>query len=78
MNYFGLYEMPVSFLPDAAQVRKKYLELSKKISPRFYGTASTEKQSKILELSTLNNKAFQTLSDFGKTMKYICWKKDFL
>jgi len=50
MNYFGLYEMPVSFPAGCSAVRKKYLELSKKYHPDFYGTASTEKQSKNIRI----------------------------
>ncbi|MFN0275751.1 MAG: iron-sulfur cluster co-chaperone HscB C-terminal domain-containing protein [Chitinophagales bacterium] len=78
MKFFELYELPVSFLADEQQVKKKYLELSKKFHPDFYTLASSEKQAEILELSTLNTKAYQTLSNFDKRMKYILQEKGFL
>lgn len=71
MNYFELYELPVAFVLDEKLLRKKFLELSKKYHPDFYTQSGTEKQSEILELSTLNNKAFQTLGDFNKRMQYV-------
>lgn len=75
MKFFELYELPVSFLPDAQQVKKIYLRLSKKYHPDFYTLASPEKQHEILELSTLNTKAYQTLSNFDACMKYILQEK---
>lgn len=78
MNYFELYDLPLSFLPDEKQIRTKYLELSKKYHPDFYSSASPEKQNEVLELSTQSNKAFQTLSEFDKRMKYILKEKGYL
>ena len=71
MNYFEFYELPVSFNVDQHQVKRKFYELSKKYHPDFYVNDTEEKQAKILELSTLNNKAFQVLSNPGKRIKYI-------
>ncbi|MBC8045644.1 MAG: Fe-S protein assembly co-chaperone HscB [Fimbriimonadaceae bacterium] len=78
MKYFELYEMPVSFLTDEKHLKKKYLELSKKSHPDFYTLESTEKQNEILASSTLNNKAYQTLNDFDKRIKYILSEKGYL
>lgn len=71
MNYFELYKIPVSFLPDEKYIRDRYLSLSRQFHPDFYATASPEKQVEILNLSTENNKAFNILSDFDRRMKYI-------
>lgn len=78
MNYFELYEMPISFLPDEKLIRTKYLALSKKYHPDFHSSSGPEKQNEMLALSTLSNKAFQTLSDFDKRMKYILKEKGYL
>ena len=78
MNYFELYEIPISFLLDELHIRKKYLALSKKYHPDFYTLESPEKQNEILNLSTINNKAFQILSNFDKRMKYILSEKGYL
>ena len=71
MNYFELYGIPVSFHPDEALVKKKFYELSKRFHPDFHVNETDEKQSEILELSTLNNKAYQVLSDPLKRIEYI-------
>ncbi len=78
MKYFELYDLPVSFLIDETLVKKKYFTLSKQFHPDFFGTADDSKQAEMLEASTLVNKAFQTLTDFDKRMKYILLEKGFL
>ncbi len=78
MNYFELYELPVNFLLDEKSIKEKYLVLSRKFHPDFYTSATVEKQLEILQLSTENNKAFQTLRNFGKRMKYILMEKGYL
>jgi molecular chaperone HscB len=71
MNYFEFYGLPESFELDAAQLKKKFYELSKKYHPDFYASESEEKQEEVLQLSTLNNKAYQVLSDPAKRSEYI-------
>ncbi len=78
MNYFELYELPLSFRPDEAVLKRKFYELSKKYHPDFYINESDEKQQEILELSTLNNKAFQVLSHPLKRMEYVLQLKGVL
>ena len=71
MNYFEFYGIPESFTPDVALLKKKFYELSKKYHPDFHANESDEKQQEILELSTINNKAYNTLSDIYKRLEYI-------
>ena len=71
MNYFELYDLPLSFQIDNASVKKKFYELSKRFHPDFYVNESDEKQTEILELSTLNNKAYQVLSNPLKRIEYV-------
>jgi len=71
VNYFELYDLPISFQIDNALVKKKFYELSKRYHPDFYVNESDEKQAEILELSTLNNKAYQVLSDPLKRIEYV-------
>ncbi len=71
MNYFELYELPLSFDLDTDILRKKFYELSKRFHPDFYVNESQDKQDEILELSTQNNKAYQVLSDPLKRVEYI-------
>lgn len=71
INYFDFYAIPQSFSLDTALLKKKFYELSKQYHPDFYANESEDKQQEILELSTLNNKAWQTLSDPAKRLEYI-------
>ncbi|GAA4089764.1 Fe-S protein assembly co-chaperone HscB [Mucilaginibacter panaciglaebae] len=71
INYFDFYAIPQSFNPDTAYLKKKFYELSKQYHPDFYANEDEAKQQEILELSTLNNKAYQTLSAPAKRLEYI-------
>jgi len=71
MNYFDFYALPETFVLNDADVKKKFYQLSKQYHPDFYANESEEKQQEILELSTLNNKAYQTLADPTKRLEYI-------
>ena len=71
MNYFDFYDIPLTFQPDQVLVKKKFYSLSKSFHPDFFVNESEEKQAEILQLSTLNNKAFQTLSQPDKLLAYI-------
>jgi molecular chaperone HscB len=71
MNYFELYNLPISFNPDQAIVKQQFYALSKKFHPDFYINESEEKQQEVLELSTVNNKAFQVLKDPQKRLHYV-------
>lgn len=71
INYFEFYDIPESFEPDAALLKKKFYTLSKQYHPDFYANEDEAKQQEILEISTINNKAYQTLTDPAKRLEYI-------
>ena len=71
MNYFEFYGFPESFDIDADLLKKKFYTISKQYHPDFYANEDDAKQQEILELSTLNNKAYQTLADPDKRLEYI-------
>jgi molecular chaperone HscB len=71
MNYFDFYNIPESFHPDQSELKKTFYRLSKQYHPDFYANEDDAKQQEILELSTLNNKAYQALSDPAKLLEYI-------
>jgi molecular chaperone HscB len=71
MNYFEFYELPESFTIEPKALKNKFYQLSKRYHPDFYANEDEAKQQEILELSTLNNKAYQVLSDQAKRTEYI-------
>ena len=78
INYFDFYDIPESFHPDVALLKKKFYSLSKQYHPDFYANESDEKQQEILELSTINNKAWLALSDPAKRLEYILRQHELL
>ena len=71
MNHFEFYQLPVQFHPDQSAVKQQFYALSKKYHPDFFVNADQEKQDEVLELSTVNNKAFQILRDPAKILPYV-------
>ena len=76
INYFDFYNLPESFHIDEAALKKNFYALSKQYHPDFYANEDETKQQEILEISTINNKAYQTLSDPNKRMEYILKQHD--
>jgi molecular chaperone HscB len=76
MNYFELYNLPISFKVNSAEVKSKYFELSKKYHPDFFTQSTSHEKNDALEFSTENTNAFKTLSSFDKRMKYVLQLKD--
>lgn len=71
MTYFELYELPESFHPDQALVKKKFLLLSKKYHPDFFTLNSDIDQEEALKMSVLNNEAYKTLKNEELLTTYI-------
>ncbi len=70
-DYFAFYAIPVKFNPDLNEIKSKFYAFSKQYHPDFYAGETAEKQAEVLELSTLNNKAYQVLSNPKKRLQYI-------
>lgn len=75
-NYFELFDMPVSFLPDAKLVKLKFYELSKQYHPDRYTNASEDEQDEALRMAATINDAYKTLSNADKRMAYILRLED--
>ena len=71
MNYFEFYQLPISFKIDAKKLKRKFYEYSRKYHPDFFVQASGAEQEEVLEKSTLNNKAYKTLSNLDSRIKYV-------
>ncbi len=78
MDYFELYNLPVSLKPDPALVKQQFYELSRKYHPDFFASATEDEQADVLEKSSLVNKAFKTFSNVDETIKYVLTQKGLL
>lgn len=78
MNYFELFEIKETLLPDMRLIKTKFYELSRKYHPDFFTGAGEAEQQLALEKSALLNKAFKTFSNKQETIKYVLQLKGLL
>lgn len=78
MNYFELFDIPVSLKVDKSKLAKKYFELQKKYHPDFFTQAGEEGQAAALEKSSSINKALKFLQNQDETIKYVLELKGLL
>ena len=78
MNYFELYNIPISFIVNANEVKKKYYELSRKFHPDFFSNATEEERTEVLEKSSAVNKAFKIFTNEDELIKYVLQLKKLL
>lgn len=78
MNYFELFEIPVSIHVDKAGITKKYVELQKKYHPDFFTQENEQAQEDALERSSAINKAMKVFKNPDATLKYILELKNMI
>lgn len=78
MNYFELFELPVSLRVKTAGLSAKYFELSRKYHPDYFAQSDEAAQTSALELSAQVNKAYKTFRDADSTLKYVLELKGLL
>ena len=78
MNYFELFEIPVSFKVDKASLARKYFELQKKYHPDFFLQGTEFEQAEALERSSQVNRALNIFKSEQDTIKYVLQLKGLL
>jgi molecular chaperone HscB len=78
MNYFELYEIPITLKPDSSFVKKKFYELSRRYHPDFFTQAAEGEKASMLEKASLVNQAFRTFQSEDATIKYVLQLKNLL
>jgi molecular chaperone HscB len=78
MNYFELFEIPISIKVDKKLLSKKYVELQKKYHPDFYTQSTEDEQGDALEKSSAINKALKIFKNEDETIKYVLQLKGLL
>jgi molecular chaperone HscB len=71
MNYFELFEMPVTLRIDKSRLALKYFDLQKKYHPDFFTLAGEEEKADVLDMSSMINKAFKTFQNPDETIQYV-------
>ncbi len=70
-NYFLFYQLDLNFDLDLQALRAAYFEKSKISHPDYFAQSSPEAQENALQLSVINNLAYQTLRDSEKRAAHI-------
>ena len=78
MNYFELFELPISFKIDRSKLAQKYFELQKKYHPDFFAKGTEHEQEQALEISSQLNKALKIFKHPDQTIKYVLQLKELL
>ena len=70
-DYFQFLEVPHRFLLDGAELRRKFIANSKRLHPDRFTLDSDARQQEALYLSSLNNRAYEVLSDVDLRMQHL-------
>lgn len=70
MNYFDLFELPVSFEIDKDKLRKKYYALNRENHPDNFTLVDQDEQMSALDKSSFINEGFKTLKDDMMRIRY--------
>ena len=69
-NYFDFYKIEEKFLIDEVDLKQRYLKLSKEHHPDFFVDNPAQYQA-ALEITSTNNKAYNTLGKLQNRIAYI-------
>lgn len=78
MNYFELFEIPVSLKVDATKLKQQFFILSRKYHPDFFTQENENDQAEALDKSSMVNKAFKVFQHQNETIKYVLHLKGLL
>lgn len=78
MNYFELFNIPISLHVNKEQLGSKYFELSRKFHPDYFANGTDHEQFEALENSAQLNKAYKTFQSREETIKYVLTIKGLL
>jgi molecular chaperone HscB len=70
-NYFELFDLPVAFDLDTADLAARYRELQRRFHPDRFASASEPERRLSLQLTAQVNAAFQTLKDPVARARYL-------
>ncbi len=71
VDHFEVFGLPRRLAIDAAELQRKFYELSRRGHPDFHQAASPERQAEILEASARLNAAYRALRDPIARIEYL-------
>lgn len=71
MDYFEVFGLPRRLGLDAAELQRKFYELSRRTHPDFHQAAAVEEQARVLETSARLNAAYRILRDPIARVEYL-------
>ena len=71
MNFFSFYGFEVQFDINENELKKAYYEKMRSLHPDMHMQASESEKELLLQQSSYNNKAYNTLKDFNARLQYI-------
>jgi len=70
MNYYELFDLPISPWVDQKLISKKYIELQRKSHPDFYQNSTESEKEEIMLQSAEINKGYKIFKDEQLTIEY--------
>ena len=71
MNYFELFDLPISFSIDSIQLRSAFMNIQRASHPDKFAQGTELEQETALEQSALANKGFSLLGNKDLLMPYV-------
>lgn len=70
-DYFEVFGLPRKLGIDLDELQRRFYELSRRVHPDFFQTATPAEQARSLEQSALINRAYRTLRDPVSRVEYL-------
>ncbi|MBI2544351.1 MAG: Fe-S protein assembly co-chaperone HscB [Candidatus Rokubacteria bacterium] len=71
LDYFAVFELPRKLQIDGEELQRRFYELSRRVHPDFFQTATPAEQARSLERSAMINRAYRTLRDLVSRVEYL-------
>lgn len=71
MKYFEIFDLPPKTELDAAELQRRFHELSRQHHPDYHTTRSGEEQERAVRTTALLNDAYRTLRDPVRRVEYL-------
>lgn len=71
MKYFEIFDLPPKIELDAAELQRRFHQLSRQHHPDYHTTRSGEEQERAVRTTALLNDAYRTLRDPDRRVEYL-------